>query len=88
MAGAVGEKLQFELKDGRTVAVRYNEANADFPIASVGEAARQGNWSVFGPTCHAGLCTRNIVVCISFRVMYMMHSKVSVIVFHCVLHVL
>ncbi|CAK0820598.1 unnamed protein product, partial [Prorocentrum cordatum] len=53
--GASGKRSRFELEGGRQVSVRYNEADVKFPIVSVGEAASQGNWFVFGPGCQAML---------------------------------
>ena len=45
----IGRKSHFEIQDGKQLTVRYNEADVQFPIVSVGEAVKQGNWFVFGP---------------------------------------
>ena len=47
MAG--GKRSTYTLRNGSSVAVKYNESNVSFPIVSVGEATVQGNWFVFGP---------------------------------------
>ena len=49
VVGDSGKQSRFGLQDGRQVTVRYNEAEVKFPIVSVGEAAGQGNWFLFGP---------------------------------------
>ena len=49
--GDVGKRSHFDLRDGRKFEVRYNEADASFPIVSIGEALQQGSWFVFGPGC-------------------------------------
>ena len=53
--GDTGKKSCFGLRDGRKFQVRYNEADVSFPTVSIGEAAQQGNWFVFGPGCQAML---------------------------------
>ncbi len=45
----------FAMNDGSKVAVRYSEANVQLPTVSIGDAAQQGNWIVFGPSCQAML---------------------------------
>ena len=40
-----GKKPLFCLRDGRKFQVRYSEADVSFPIAGIGEASQQGNWS-------------------------------------------
>ena len=47
--GDAGKKSHFGLRDGRKFQVRHNEADVSFPIVSIGEASKQGNWFVFGP---------------------------------------
>ncbi|CAK0791790.1 unnamed protein product, partial [Prorocentrum cordatum] len=49
VVGDNGKQPRFGLQDGRQVTVRYNEAEVKFPIVSVGEAAGQGTWFLFGP---------------------------------------
>ncbi len=44
-----GSRSTFTLRNGASVAVKYNESNVSFLIVSVGEATLQGNWFVFGP---------------------------------------
>ena len=55
VVGDSGKQSRFGLQDGRQVTVRYNEAEVKFPIVSVGEAAGQGNWFLFGPG-HQVIC--------------------------------
>ena len=44
---ASGTRSIFSLHDGRSVSILYNEADVKFPVASVSEAVKQGNWCVF-----------------------------------------
>ena len=46
---ATGKRSTFSLHDGRSVSIRYNEADEKFPIVGVREATQQGNWFVFCP---------------------------------------
>ena len=46
---ATGKRSVISLHDGRSVSIRYNEADVKFPIVRVSEATQRGNWFVFGP---------------------------------------
>ena len=45
--GDAGKKSCSGLRDGHKFQVRYNEADVSFPIVSIGEASKKGNWFVF-----------------------------------------
>ena len=45
---ATGKRSTFSLHDGRSVSIRYTEADVTFPTVVAREATQQGKWFVFG----------------------------------------